>query len=687
MTGSGGPFAAAGELRGAYDAVDWASSPVGSPETWSTALRTALSLAFATTFPVTLLWGPRFVLLYNGAYARMLPGKHPWGLGRPCAEVFGEIWDQIQPLMQGVLDGRGAVRMVDQELYIDRRGFSEEGYFDYCYSPVTGDDGTIEGVLDIAVDTTQQVLERRRTALLRRLADLPAVLRSTHDLARVALPVLRTDPADLPLVELLVPGEAARRVDPRLAVPPPRPVEDAVVLGTSPAGRTAWLRVPGVAVPAERPLLVVGLSTGLAEDEHYLGFLWQVAAALGNAHAVASAAEAAHARADLQGAQVRRLVGLVRVLQELPEATDVEQLERVVARGAARLLGARGAQVSLGAPRAEDAATAQTAGSIQGAASAGVAEGRGAVHLDVGDRHLGELQLVWGEGQRQTKVTEEEQAVLSVLASSTAQALDRAAAREAERRATEAVRAIAEELQRSLLTEPPRVRGLDLAVRYVPAAEHAQVGGDWYDAFTTATGALQLVIGDVTGHDQRAAAAMGQLRNLLRGIAHSGQRSPAQVLAELDAALPHLGVTSLATAVLGSLSAPEADGSRELVWSSAGHLPPLLLEPGSAPRLLEEPSELLLGLQAATRRTDHRTRLPAGATVLLYTDGLVERRGVDLSLGLAWLTKAAADLEGASPDEVCDGLLDLVGGRVDDDIALLAVRLSGEQHGPGGVVG
>ncbi|MBC3762481.1 PP2C family protein-serine/threonine phosphatase [Quadrisphaera oryzae] len=669
MTPGEGPFAAAGELRGAYEAVDWSATPVGAPHTWSTALRTALSLAFATSFPVTLLWGPRFVMLYNAAYARMLPGKHPWGLGTPCEEVFGEIWDQIGPLMHGVLAGGGAVRMVDQELYIDRRGFGEECYFDYCYSPVTGPDGRVEGVLDIAVETTSQVLERRRSALLRRLADLPRVLRSTADLARLALPVLRTDPGDLPLVELLVPGEPPRQREARLAGPPPQPVADAVVLGSTPAGRTAWVRVPGAAPGQDRPVLVVALSGGLAEDEHYLGFLRQVAAALGGALAVASAAEAARARVELQGAQVRRLLGLVQVLQELPDATDVAQLEGVVERGAARLLDARGAQLVLGGPDDDAGPTSQAA------QAAPVAEGRGAVHLDVGDRHLGLLELAWAAEQQHTELAEEERAVLSVLASSTAQALDRAAAREAERRATEAVRAIAEELQRSLLTEPPLVTGLDLAVRYVPAAEHAQVGGDWYDAFTTATGALQLVIGDVTGHDQRAAAAMGQLRNLLRGIAHSGVRSPAQVLTELDAALPHLGVTSLATAVLGSLAPARPDGSRELVWSSAGHLPPLLLVPGAAPRLLEEPAELLLGLQAGTRRTDHRTVLPAGATVLLYTDGLVERRGVDLSRGLAWLREATTALDGASPDEVCDALLDLVGGRVDDDIALVAVRL------------
>ncbi len=154
-----------------------------------------------------------------------------------------------------------------------------------------------------------------------------------------------------------------------------------------------------------------------------------------------------------------------------------------------------------------------------------------------------------------------------MLASSASQALDRSRTRAAQRVATEAVRAIAEELQRSLLTDPPAVPGLEVAVRYLPAAEHAQVGGDWYDVFTTATGDVQVVIGDVTGHDQRAAAAMGQLRNLQRGVAHSDGGSPSQVLAELDNAWDHLGITSLATTVLGSLSRPGPDGGRDLVGS------------------------------------------------------------------------------------------------------------------------
>jgi hypothetical protein len=111
------------------------------------------------------------------------------------------------------------------------------------------------------------------------------------------------------------------------------------------------------------------------------------------------------------------------------------------------------------------------------------------------------------------------------------QTLDRIDARDVERGVSEA-------LQRSLLTHPSRREGLQIAVRYLPATRVAQVGGDWYDAFNGPRGALTLAVGDVTGHDRHAAAVMAQVRNLLRGVAYTGPRSPAQVPGALDEARP-----------------------------------------------------------------------------------------------------------------------------------------------------
>ena len=151
-------------------------------------------------------------------------------------------------------------------------------------------------------------------------------------------------------------------------------------------------------------------------------------------------------------------------------------------------------------------------------------------------------------------------------------------------------RRLAEELQRSMLTEPPQPDHAEIVVRYLPAVQAAEVGGDWYDAFLSPDGATTLVVGDVTGHDRIAAAVMGQLRNMLRGIVHALDAPPACTLTTLDRALRDLGMTTLVTALLARVeqrAEEAAAGVRTLRWSNAGHLPPLLLRADGAAQLLE----------------------------------------------------------------------------------------------------
>lgn len=236
---------------------------------------------------------------------------------------------------------------------------------------------------------------------------------------------------------------------------------------------------------------------------------------------------------------------------------------------------------------------------------------------------------------------------------------------------------MSESLQRSLLTDPPQQDQLQIVVRYRPAPREAQIGGDWYDAFPNSDGSTSLVIGDVTGHDREAAAAMGQVRNLLRGIAYALRDPPAAVLTALDRALRDLPVSALATAVLATVEqAPSGAvaGPRRLRWSNAGHLPPLLIDADGSARLLRTDADLLLGVDPATQRSDLEQVLQPGATVLLFTDGLVERRGASIDDGLDWLLVAARRLGPLTLDNLCDALLEEVGDRGDDDLALLAVR-------------
>ncbi|WP_409332523.1 PP2C family protein-serine/threonine phosphatase [Trujillonella humicola] len=234
---------------------------------------------------------------------------------------------------------------------------------------------------------------------------------------------------------------------------------------------------------------------------------------------------------------------------------------------------------------------------------------------------------------------------------------------------------VAETLQHSLLTPPPQPAGLSIAVRYRPASSHALVGGDWYDAVEQPDGATLLVIGDVAGHNVEAASAMAQLRSAVRTLAYDRPDSPARTLARVDRVLTGLHVGTLATALVARLEAPGSDGSRLLRWSSAGHLPPLLLSPDGGTRLLEAPPDRLLGFGEPAQRTDHETTVRPGDTVLLCTDGLVEAGRVDIDAGLDRLSAAVADLAGLDPGALCDRLLSrLVPDRAEDDVAVLAVR-------------
>jgi PAS domain S-box-containing protein len=245
-------------------------------------------------------------------------------------------------------------------------------------------------------------------------------------------------------------------------------------------------------------------------------------------------------------------------------------------------------------------------------------------------------------------------------------------------------RALSDRLQQALLTPPPEPDHLQVAVRYRPAAHGAQVGGDWHDAFLQPDGATMLVIGDVVGHDSDAAAAMGQLRGLLRALAYDNDEPLSATLSRTEHAARGLAVSTMATVVLARVErhpdVPVAS-TRVLRWSNAGHLPPVLLAPDGSTTLFETRPERMLGIDPDAPRTDHTAELGDGHTLLLVTDGLVERRDADLDQGLAMMREVLRDLGETSLEELCDTLLDRmlpVDGA--DDVAIVAVRAHPEDR-------
>jgi hypothetical protein len=501
-----------GDLARAYRRVDWAATPLGSPECWSDTLRSAVDLMLHTQFPVTLFWGAEFTLLYNEGYVPLIAEKHPDALGRPAAEVFPEAWDFIGPLMVRTLEGE-ALSMVDQVVPLRRRGFLEDCYFTFSYSAI-GNGTEVEGGIDIVMETTDQVISRRRLALLSELTEALAAVEEVTAVHDRALKLLRGS-ADFVAVEI-TPGGAGGSVG-----------ADADACGGQVVG------IP-LAPGRDASALVVTLNPRIAADNAYLGFV--------------------------------RLV-----------ATTLRQ------------------------------------------------------------------------------------------------ALDRVETRAVERRAAEAQRSLAEAFQRSLLPPPMTSRRPEVAVRYQPATDLAQVGGDWYDWFELPDGALTVVIGDVAGHDQQAAAAMAQVRNMSRGVAYTRHPDlPSNVLQGVDRAMTGTSPDIVATAVLAQVTGDET-GPLTMVWSSAGHPPLVLVTPEGTARLLETEPDLLLGLDGDLPRTDASVLLEPGTTVVMFTDGLVERRDAPLVDGLAWLTDALQGTQDLPVELICDRLLNAVGG-VEDDVALLVLR-------------
>ena len=188
------------------------------------------------------------------------------------------------------------------------------------------------------------------------------------------------------------------------------------------------------------------------------------------------------------------------------------------------------------------------------------------------------------------------------------------------------------------------------------------------------------MIGDVVGHDTAAAGAMGQVRGLLRGIAYTTGDGPAEVLRRLDAAMEGLLVRTTATAVVLRIEQTPDERERGLTrlrWSNAGHPPPMIVHAdGAVQPLTTLDADLLLGFDPTTPRIESETMVDRGATVLLYTDGLIERRGQGLDEGLALLRDTLITLADQPLDDLCDEVLSrLLPDAPEDDVALVAVRL------------
>ncbi|WNV75768.1 SpoIIE family protein phosphatase [Geodermatophilus sp. DSM 44513] len=390
----GSLFAGGGEVGRAMAAVDWARTPLGPPERWPSGLRHTVRILLTSRFAMWAGWGPELRFFYNDAYRHdTLQAKHPWALGRPASEVWAEIWPDIAPRTQAVLQDGAATWDQDLLLFLERSGYPEETYHTFSYSPLPDDDGGTGGLFCVVTETTQQVVGERRMATLRDLAAAVGAARTEAGVLAAVEEQLAGNPADLPFAAVYLVDDGSARLrcasglGPGSAVPsvvtpggrydvPLRRLlagEDVVVddLGRYrpglPTGAWDVPPVQAVALPIASSaqdrgpvagFLVVGLNPHRRWDDAYRDFLGlvasQVSAALANAGSYEAERRRAEALAELDRAKtdffsnvshefrtpLTLIAGPVAELRASPAVTADPQLAEeleVVERNAQRL--------------------------------------------------------------------------------------------------------------------------------------------------------------------------------------------------------------------------------------------------------------------------------------------------------------------------------------------------------------
>jgi signal transduction histidine kinase/DNA-binding response OmpR family regulator len=311
-----------GEMGDLARAFDWSKTPLGPIQSWPQSLHSALSICLGSRFPIVIYWGADLVVLYNDAYAEILGKKHPFALGRPCREVWAEIWDVIAPMLDRVLATGHATWSEDQLLLLERRGYPEECYFSFSFSPVRGAHSKVEGIFTAVIENTRRVLGERRLRTLRDLGAAVGEAESAEEVCRIAASTLADNRADVPFALLYLVDPQGRRgslvasagSDNGIAAPSsfeldgPAHVSGWPLASVCRTGETARVeRPPSLALVLPLAMageshcmgvLVTGISPQRDLDEDYAGFFELIARRIAAAIAEARAYEDERRRAE-----------------------------------------------------------------------------------------------------------------------------------------------------------------------------------------------------------------------------------------------------------------------------------------------------------------------------------------------------------------------------------------------------
>ena len=338
-------FVGSSELAGLMKRFDWASTPIGPPDLWPQALKTAVRIMLTSRQPIWIGWGKELIYLYNDPYKSIIGGKHPWALGRPTSLVWKEIWDDIGPLLDKAMGGDEGTYTEAQLLIMERNGFPEETYYTFSYSPIPTDDGSSGGIFCANTDDTQRVISERQLSLLRELASSAAEARSVREACERSASALATDLLDLPFVMIYMvePGSQLAQLVALSGIGPDHPAVEPTLSLTSatswpladllqqhtprlvgdlsdlfgfdfPSG--GWRQPPNQAIvlpilsggeSGRSGFLIAGLSPFRLYDEGYAGFLnlvaGQITAAVKNGDAYEEERRRAEALAEIDRAK------------------------------------------------------------------------------------------------------------------------------------------------------------------------------------------------------------------------------------------------------------------------------------------------------------------------------------------------------------------------------------------------
>jgi hypothetical protein len=313
---------ATSEVGRAVAAFDWATTPMGSPGSWPLELRVAAQICLTTRFPMLVMWGPDLRMIYNDGYRDMIGDKHPGALGSPLADVFPEIWDVIGPMTRQVVETAEPTWSHHQSLLLERNGFKEATQFTFSYSPLIGAGGEVVGIIDVATETTGQVLAQRRLACLSHLSAALFDAVEVSDVCAVAATALSNWRDDIVNADLYLRADDVVTLVSSTRRDAHEPLHHGILLEVTDRGTmrrfggtalSSDQPVDGVALPlaggrkGPRGVLHVETSPTLALDAEYEDFLTTAASTIGTAlegahRRAAEIAEQRHISATLQAA-------------------------------------------------------------------------------------------------------------------------------------------------------------------------------------------------------------------------------------------------------------------------------------------------------------------------------------------------------------------------------------------------